>query len=672
MPVTMTDVRTSEDATLPAELDFIFESAFDLFAILGPSGDIRKLAGPIFASMKAQPGMLVGQRLAETVIWQSSEDTPKLLDRAIAEAAAGSDVRLTLDLRLRSAQNVPMDVLMRRFGADGSIFIGARALAAPDQTPASDRRNDEADHLLLAAENASFGLYVSDDAANRIYASPRFNELFGLPPHGSYEFDDYRDAVHPEDRDFVDDFLGRAREKGRSYEEQFRLQDRDGTVKWISMKGEAQLDDAGRPLRVIGVAQDITEQKYAAEELSRVHAREIRARQEAVDANRAKDFFLAFVSHEIRSPLNAILGWARILLTKKVDDDARRNALETIERSARFQTKLINDLVDSARVASGKLRLEYRPTDVVQILRDSIQAQRPSAEARGIELTFSTIKEMVGMIADSNRLQQVFGNLISNAIKFTPDGGWIKVEATSSPETIDITVTDSGSGIEPDALPHIFKQFSQPYSDHAKSNLGLGLGLSIVKVLVNKHGGIVRAESDGPGTGARFTVTLPLTDSVVLRSDTDSGRLPDLAPLSGISILIVEDDPDSREVLHLFLEQNGAQVKSFDLVRSAMSAITDGTIAPDLIISDLGMPEDDGFAFISKIRAMELTHGGSTPAIALSAFTANEIREKALKLGFNAYCTKPFDHDGLIEQIVRLARKGGAAASRPETPATTA
>ncbi len=407
---------------------------------------------------------------------------------------------------------------------------------------------------------------------------------------------------------------------------------------------------------MVGVVQKITEQKLAAEELAKVHDREKKAREEAVEANRAKDFFLAFVSHELRSPLNAILGWSKILLSKKVDDETQKNALETIERSARFQTKLINDLVDSARVASGKLRLEYRPINLYEIVRNSVQAQKPIAEARNIVFEFRSDSENIPLFGDSNRLQQVFGNLISNAIKFTPESGRVTIEIQTGSDSVAVHVIDTGHGIEPGALPNIFRQFSQGDVDQAKSNVGLGLGLSIVKILVTKHGGFVQAESKGMGKGSRFTVTLPLREG----QQTVSGDLPAIDVtnrrlLQGVKILIVEDDVDSREVLQLFIQQNGADVTSFESVKAAIAAIIEPDAQlPDVIISDLGMPDEDGYSLIRRIRNLPPQSGGAIPALALSAFTSIESKQKAFEAGFDKYCTKPFEPDLLIKDIADL------------------
>lgn len=662
MDATNAPALPNDPQELSPESVSIFANVFDFFGVLDLSGKVLTLAGRIFESTNTNPNLLKGQMFSETVFWQSSEITPKLLGKAIANAAAGENSKLILDFRISAEEKVAMEVSIQQLLNENSsarIFICGRLI---EERRDQARLNKAAsEQLLFAAENAAIGLWFWDFPANRIYASPRCNELFGLPAYEAFGYETYRAAIHPEDRDFVDSFLSASRDKGAGYEEEFRVQYPDGSVEWISAAGRSFLDEDGKPLRMTGAVQKITEQKLAAVEVAKIHEREKKAREEAVEANRAKDFFLAFVSHELRSPLNAILGWSKILLSKNVDEVTRQNALETIERSARFQTKLINDLVDSARVASGKLRLEYRPTNLYDIVRNSWQALMPTAQAKNVDLQFRTDKESIPLFGDSNRLQQVFGNLISNAIKFTPEGGTVSVEIQTADDSVQVQVTDSGYGIDPSALPHIFKQFSQGDIEQARTNVGLGLGLSIVKILVTKHGGMVHAESEGVGKGSRFTVTLPLTETAVIHSSEKNGPAPKERPLEGKAIFIVEDDPDSREVLELFLIQNGALVKSFDSVRAALAVYGGaGNQLPNIIISDLGMPDEDGYSFIAKIRSLTPETGGLVPAIALSAFTSEESKRKALELGFNKYCTKPFEHDMLISDLLELLGDKGA------------
>jgi len=647
-------VSALDPNTNEPEIGAVLSSIFDFFGTLDNEGRVVHLEGRIFQRTNTNPSLLVGQRFAETVFWQSSEHTSKLLGRSLEGALLGEPSDMLLDFRISADEKVPMEVSLRPMES-GRVFCCAKSISDRDKI---DAYMKESEHLLFAAENAEIGLWFWDFAEDKIYSTPQCNELLGWPAYEILTYDAFLAVVHPDDRVYADEFLQRSRQEGARYEEEFRVVYPDQSIDWLCAQGKSFLDAGGNPQRMMGVLRRITGQKLAAEELERVYEREKKARDEAEDANRAKDFFLAFVSHELRSPLNAILGWAKILLTKEVDDKTRRNALETIERSARFQTKLINDLVDSARVASGKLRLEYHLTNLNEIVRVSFEAQRPAAEAHHIDLEFSPETVSVPIFGDAGRLQQVFTNLLSNAIKFTPEGGKVSVTVKGGDETASVSVRDSGQGIAPDVLPLIFRQFSQGESNRGKNNAGLGLGLSIVNILVAKHGGTVRAESEGPGEGSEFIVTLPISNrtahTVPEKAVSNAGETGE-RPLHNIKVLIVEDDPDSREVLQLCLEQNGAAVLSANSAASALELL-EGSIPvpPDVIISDLAMPQEDGYALMSRIRRLPADAGGDVPSIALSAFANAESRTKAFESGFQKYSTKPFDPDGLIVDILEL------------------
>lgn len=633
----------------------ILESAFDFFGTLDLDGRIVALHGSIFQKTNTKTSLLQGQHFSETVFWQSSENTARRVDKAVAEAAAGRAAELLVDFRISADERIPVEMRVQPVGdpADGNeIFFCGRVRPAGDASLGKEVENEL---LLRTAENAGIGLWFWDIDDSRIYSTATCNQLLGLPSDEPVTFESFLTVVHPDDRSYVEALFERLQEECIRYEDEFRVVRSDGSDDWIAAEGKSMSDAGERPDRMMGIVRKVTEERRAADELAKVYDRERRARDEAVEANRAKDFFLAFVSHELRSPLNAILGWSKILLTKTVDEDTRRNALETIERSARLQTKLINDLVDSARVASGKLRLEFHPTNLCEIVRVAYQAQKPTAEVHDLDFSFETDRDEVMVFGDAGRLQQVLTNLISNAIKFTPDGGGVSIKLTTTDESVSVKVKDTGQGISPEALPNIFRQFSQGEIGRTRSNTGLGLGLSIVKILVAKHGGTVQALSEGLGKGAEFVVTLPLSDSRPTVDTAEGAAMPDRRSLSGKRILIVEDDADSREVLQLFLEQSGARVASADSAKMAMEILMRRSEQlPDLIISDLAMPDEDGYSLLIRIRGLSSEQGGKIPAIALSAFTTVESKQKAFESGFQLYSTKPFEPDRLVADILQL------------------
>lgn len=629
---------------------------FDLYGVLDEKGKIVSLEGPIFARTAADPTLLVGQPFSESVFWQSSADNARLLETAIRGLSDNSRTRIVVNFRVSAEEIVPFELrILQLAGPDGrnpSFIVAGCEVKSPAVSPP-----DILAELLNAADTGSIGLlYIDHRNGGKAYTNHSCNELCELANSADLRLDTFLEKVHPDDRDRIAESLTTAISAGAPFEEEFRLVYSDASVEWICAEGRTFPDSDGKPLKTLAALRKTTQAKLAADELERIYEREKRARDEAETANRAKDFFLAFVSHELRSPLNAILGWSKILLTREVGDDIRQKALETIEKSAQVQAKLINDLVDSARVASGKLRLEYRPVNIIEIVRSSFEAMRPSAESAGIAYELHSEIDHLQILGDSGRLQQVFGNLLSNAVKFTPAGGTVSVKVSGGEEFVEVSVEDTGAGIEPSMLPDIFKQFAQGRPEHERRSGGLGLGLSIVNILVGKHGGTVTAASEGPGRGSRFTVRLPVTNTGAPLQPSDTVN-SSARKLEGIRLLIVEDDPDSREVLQLFLEQNGASVSAAESVRQALSMLdSNGPSRFDLIISDLAMPEEDGYSLIEKIRSQQTNVSNSIPAIALSAFTTVESQQRALECGFQRYLTKPFEPEILFREILDLLK----------------
>ncbi len=652
------EINESSDSPFNELTRSIFEGSFDLFGVLDSEGRVIEMHGGIFERAGTKPEKLAGQQFTQTVYWQSSEDIAGLIEEAIDNCLRGACEKLRLQFRLNAEKRVLIEISLVRFpyGGDFRIFISGRTDLENADVSTDIHRSE---HLFTAAENADIGLWYWDLIEQRTYSTPRCNEIFGVPAFEELNFDRFIAAVHPEDQKFVSEFFDISLKDGRVFDEEFRVKYKDGTVEWIRAEGKSVLGPDKVPLKMMGAVHKITEEKLAVENLARANELEKRARDEAIEANRTKDFFLAFVSHEIRSSLNVITGWSRILLRRDLDAKTSHDALEKIVQSAENQTKLINDLVDSARVASGKLRLEYRLVDISDLVRREFEAHQPAAESNSVEYTFSSDLESLTILADPARLSQVFGNLISNALKFTPSGGKISVSLTTGAEAVTIDVADTGAGIAADALPNVFRQFSQVENGNFGGNSGLGLGLSIVKILVERHGGHVRAESHGIGKGAKFSVTLPInTDEVVFIDSNPRIDMRTSRPLEGLKILIVEDNVDSREVLQMFLEKSGAKVIPAESAKAAFKILT-GSIGrrPNLLISDLAMPDEDGYSLITRIRQLSPEEGGTIPAVALSAFANEESRRKAFDSGFQRYATKPFDHDTLITDIFKAIAK---------------
>lgn len=646
---------------LTAQNRIIYENVFAFFGTLSPQGFVLSLEGQVFKRTATDPNLIVGQKFSETVYWQSAEHIPELLEQAIADAAAGANSKIPLDFRVGAGEIINIEFYLQPLDHGRVIFFCAHEVTERER--AIEYHKERAERLLFAAENAEVGLWYWDLTNGEIFSTPKCNEIFEIPPHEIFTHESFLKIVHPDDAVVVEDALREAQINGKEFNHEYRVVYADGNVDWIAARGRAFLDSEGHPKNMMGLVRRTTDNKIANEELSIVYDREKRARAEAEEANRAKDFFLAVVSHELRSPLNAILGWSKILLTKTVDEATRKNALETIEKSARSQAQLINDLVDSARVSSGKLRLELRPVNLYEIVKTVYFAQRPTAEARRIKLDFFADREDVQVFGDQVRLQQIFTNIISNSLKFTPENGTIDVRVETKADDVRVSIRDSGQGISREMLPNIFQQFQQGDNKTPRSQTGLGLGLSIVKILAEKHGGSIEAESKGIGQGATFIVKLPLygaEESVGENEDEARNTIIQKAekPLDGVRVLIVEDDGDSREVLQLFLEQSGATVSSAESAAHARTLLREAKDnLPDIIISDLAMPDEDGYTLISRIRSLPQEVGGAIPAMALSAFASNDNKQKAFDAGFQIYHTKPFDPDGLIQDIETLLDK---------------
>ncbi|HEV2913870.1 MAG TPA: ATP-binding protein, partial [Pyrinomonadaceae bacterium] len=408
------------------------------------------------------------------------------------------------------------------------------------------------------------------------------------------------------------------------------------------------------------------ERKRVEEERAQLLVSERRARHDAEAASRAKDEFLGTLSHELRTPLTAILGWARLLSAGQLDEENKQRALETIERNARTQSQLIEDILDVSRVISGKLRLEVRPLDLTAIIEAAVDTALPAANARDIRLQ-RVLDSGASMVSgDSTRLQQVVWNLLSNAIKFTPRGGRVQVRLERVDSHVEIVVSDTGQGIGPDILPFIFERFRQADSTSTRAHGGLGLGLAIVRHLVELHGGTVEAESAGPGQGSTFTVKLPLIAmrSVELSSrraeeervhPTASSGVPFECPpaLTDLHVLVVDDEEDTRLFVTAVLEQCGARVTATRSAEEALRALRE--LRPDVLISDLGMPEEDGYSLIRRVRALPIEDGGRTPAAALTAYARVEDRMKVLRSGFQIHLPKPVEPAELVTVVANLS-----------------
>jgi CheY-like chemotaxis protein/two-component sensor histidine kinase len=385
-----------------------------------------------------------------------------------------------------------------------------------------------------------------------------------------------------------------------------------------------------------------------------------RARATAEQALHAKDEFLSTLSHEMRTPLNAVLGWARILLDRQTLDHALvQRALQVIERNASAQAKMIDDMLDMARIVSGKLRLEMKTVDFVSIVLAAVDVIMPSADARKISVRTHLDPDTPLIVGDPDRLQQVIVNLLSNAVKFTDVGGSIDVRLDMSDREACLLVKDTGRGIDSSFLPHVFERFRQGDASSTRRHGGLGLGLALVRDLVELHGGSVSARSDGEGQGATFTVRLPTMAVTTVSADGARAAGPGPRALATVRVLLIEDEPDSRDLARAALTRFGAQVAAVSSSAEAVTAILSASpeTLPHVVVSDIGMPVEDGYVFIRQLRALAPERGGHIPAVTVTGYSTPGDVDRALAAGYQMHLSKPVDPLALIEAVAKLSRQ---------------
>jgi len=538
------------------------------------------------------------------------------------------------------------------------------------------------EQLNLALQAGEIGIWSWDIVNDQVEWDEQMYQLFGVN-HATFDctLADVIACIHPDDREYFQQNLNQTLTHGLEHNIEYRVVFSNGNIRYIAARGRLFLNEKNQPMRMRGIVLDITERKLAEQRQLQL-IREQTARTEAEAANRIKDEFLAVLSHELRSPLNPILGWAKLLRQGKLDAAKTAQALATIERNAKVQSELIEDLLDVSRILQGKLSLNIAPVNLVAIIQAAKETVHLAAQAKSMEIITSLDSQAGQVLGDENRLQQVVWNLLSNAVKFTPVGGRVEVRLQQvdrkrgkieelknqqpipssphfsiSPTSLtyaQITVADNGKGIEPEFLPYVFEYFRQADSATTRKFGGLGLGLAIVRHLVELHGGIVWADSPGEGRGATFTVQLPMMAVPSTTNFNDQISTSSLN-LNGIEVLLVDDDTDTREFVAFVLEQAGAKVVATSCATEALTALTQSQ--PDVLVSDIGMPEIDGYMLIRQIRALSAEQGGKIPAIALTAYAGEINQQQALAAGFEQHLSKPVEPEKLISTIVNLVRK---------------
>lgn len=580
----------------------------------------------------------------------------------------------------------------------GVIFdITQRKQAEESILQLNQQLQEKVTELQTLLDVIPIGIGIAEDSeCHYIRANPAFAQILNLPPHVNTSlsaptaerptaFKVYKDGQELAAEDLPLQYAAKHGVDVRDLEVEIIRQ--DGTVITLLEYASPLFDESGQPRGSIGAFLDITDRKQAEAERQQLLERERAVREEAERANRVKDEFLSILSHELRSPLNPILGWSRLLQAKQFDEARTAQALSTIERNARLQTQLIDDLLDVAKILRGKLNLNEVPVQLMPVVEAALEVVKTAAEAKAI-LLVPELADIGQVRGDSARLQQIVWNLLSNAVKFTPNGGrvvvrleqvwregsgrvgeWESKEAgedanssthlpshpsTPLPAYAQITVTDTGKGISPEFLPHIFESFRQEDVSITRRYGGLGLGLSIVKYLVDAHGGTITADSPGEGQGATFTVRLPLLERKFASSATERFP-PTKIDLTGIKVLAVDDSEDARELLEILLAQYGAETKVVASGEEMLALLS--RFEPQVLVCDVGMPDMDGYMLLQRIRSLPTDQGGNTPAIALTAYAKEEDYQRAIEHGFQQHIAKPVDPDRLATAIAELARR---------------
>ncbi|MEC4814702.1 MAG: PAS domain-containing protein [Scytonema sp. PMC 1069.18] len=536
--------------------------------------------------------------------------------------------------------------------------IGA-FLDVTDRKRVEKALRESEERFRLAARAVAGLVYDWDIQTGVVQRSEGLYRLIGVHPEDDPQtLDWWKERIHPDDLSRLEpEVRSVLTGSGDRYEYEYRVRHEDG--RWIDVwdRGYLIRNRNGKLVRVVGSSSDITERKQAEAERERLLARERSAREQAEVANRIKDEFLAVLSHELRSPLNPILGWSKLLQTRKFDEQTTAKALETIERNAKLQVQLIEDLLDVSRILRGKFSLDICPVDLTSTINAAIETVQLAAQTKNIQIQTEFEPGVAQVQGDAGRLQQVVWNLLSNAIKFTPSGGQVEVCLEQVNQDARIQVKDTGKGINPDFLPYVFDYFRQEDGKTTRQFGGLGLGLAIVRHITEMHGGTVCADSLGEEQGATFSISIPLMLTQSNKSQDDGINTDvsqNLRSLQGVRVLLVDDEIDTRQLIAFLLQQSGAIVTDVAAADEALATLEKYT--PDILISDIGMPCVDGYMFIRQVRSLS-SKQREIPAIALTAYAGEANQEQALSAGFQKHISKPVEPEKLIQAVADLIQR---------------
>ena len=530
------------------------------------------------------------------------------------------------------------------------IFAGKTAAELQREQVIAELRNSEERYRYLA-ESIPQLVWTANSEGNVMDVNRRWSEFTGLTL-AQVQTEGWESVVHPDDVPTMIQKWAIAQQNGDNYQAEGRMRRIDGIYRWHLHQAVPLKNNQGQIIKWFGTATDIEDAKRLEQQRLQLLEKERTIREKAERANRIKDEFLSILSHELRSPLNPILGWTQLLQTGKLEEEKVSEGLTIIERNAKLQTQLIDDLLDMAKILQGKITLNLSAVDLAATIQAAIEVVKIAAERKNISLKFN-LNNNCYIKADQGRIQQIIWNLLSNAIKFTPEGGTVIISLERVAQQAQITVTDTGKGIDQGFLPHIFESFRQEDASITRRYGGLGLGLSIVKYLVDAHGGTIVADSSGEGKGATFIVKLPLLNRRAMVDSTDQSSSEEIN-LTGIKVLAVDDSQDTREMLEALLTMYGAEMK---VVSSAAELLSNfNYFQPDVLICDISLPDVDGYTLLQQLRRLPSERGSVIPAIALTAHAGEEDYQRALKSGFQKHIAKPVEPKILALTIVSLVK----------------
>jgi PAS domain S-box-containing protein len=656
-------------------LERLLDSAPDPVLTVNRWGRIVVVNTQVEAVFGYSRAELLGQPVERLVPARVRPGHPALREKFMACAQARPmGAGLELHAVRRDGSEFPVEISLSPLEADGEHFVTAVVRDVTERRLV-ERALKENTEWLDAIFDASRDGIIVEDRERIIFVNRATVQLYGYDAPEELLGQHVSIVQAPEDNDRMLEF-GRRRLAGEAvpaiYE--FIGRRRDGST--LEVEASVASRTIGGQSLIITTVRDIAERKRAdrersrrlTEQAARLEAEAAEKRmaalyEDAREASRLKDEFLATLSHELRTPLNAMLGWARLLRAGALDAETSERALDSIERNARLQAQLVSDILDVSRIITGKLRLDSGLVDLVSLTQSGLDSIRPAADAKGVRIELHVEGELHPIHADGDRLLQVVWNLLSNAVKFTPPAGRVSVSLTGRPGSVEIRVSDTGAGISEAFLPFVFDRFRQADASTTRTHGGLGLGLAIVRHLVELHGGTVEALSEGEGRGATFVVRLPARrvrqvepEPPALRPASPSHHAVAPPLLEGVRVLVVDDEADTRDLLLTALQARGASVVTAGSAAEAYDAFCQ--FHPDVLVADIGMPVEDGYSLMARIRALPEGEGGRTAAVALTAFAREQDREAALTAGFQRHLTKPFEPDDLAAVLAGLISGG--------------